>query len=153
LTKAIKVSTSKGNYIRLGANYNAFKNWLDMNNEVFIGMRYGLAIFEQTLNSHITNTSDANAPLYFDTSQISIQDNITQTGLNAHWLEFQIGIKTETFKNLFLSISGSYKIGLSIDDQDNFATLYAPGFNRVFESNTGFGFNYTLSYLIPFVKK
>ena len=26
-------STSKGNYIRIGFNYNAYQNWLDMNNE------------------------------------------------------------------------------------------------------------------------
>ncbi len=144
-------SSSQGSYIRLGANYNAYKNWLDMNNEIFIGARYGLAIFEHTLNSHTTNTSDINQPFYFGSE--STDDNITETGLNAHWLELQIGIKTETFKNLFLSISGSYKIGISIDDQANFDTLYAPGFNRVFASHTGFGFNYTISYLIPFVKK
>ncbi|MFQ3297909.1 MAG: hypothetical protein ACI921_001902, partial [Polaribacter sp.] len=29
----------------------------------------------------------------------------------------------------------------------------SPGFNRIFESNTGFGINYTISYLIPFSKK
>ena len=28
-------STSKGSYIRLGVNTNVYKNWLDMNNEVF----------------------------------------------------------------------------------------------------------------------
>ena len=42
---------------------------------------------------------------------------------------------------------------MSVKDPDNFKTLYAPGFNRVFETGTGFGFNYTLTYLIPFKKK
>jgi len=144
-------SNSKGSYIRLGTNYNAYKNWLDMNNEIFIGMRYGFSIFEQTLDSYTTNTSDANLPFYFDSE--TVNPNITETNLNAHWFEFQLGIKTETFKNLFLSLSGSYKIGINIESQENFETLYVPGFNRVFASRTGFGFNYTLSYLIPFVKK
>ena len=144
-------SSAKGSYIKLGANLNTYENWLDMNNEVFIGMRYGFAIYEHTLSSYETNTSDPETPFYFGSETKT--PNITQTGLSAHWLEFQLGMKTETFKNLFLSISGSYKLGVSIEDQTGFETLYVPGFNRVFASNTGFGFNYTISYLIPFVKK
>ena len=140
-------STSKGSFIRLGANYNAYKNWLDMNNEIYVGMRYGFALFDQTLNSYKPNVGSP----YFPSN--TIQTPVTDTGLTAHWTELQLGIKVETFKNLFLSAGFSYKIMISIDDQENFKTLYAPGFNRVFESNTGFGFNYTISYLIPFVNK
>ena len=64
-----------------------------------------------------------------------------------------LGFKVETFKNLFLSASFSYKIALSVKEPDSFKTLYAPGFNRIFDTGTGFGFNYTISYLIPFSKK
>ncbi|TDQ29792.1 DUF6048 family protein [Tenacibaculum caenipelagi] len=147
-------STSKGNYIRLGANYNAYENWLDMNNEIYVGMRYGFAMFDHTLNSYTPNVSSGSegTPPYFP-SNPSIQTPITDTGLTAHWTELQLGIKAETFKNLFVGFSFSYKIMLSVDDQKGFKTLYTPGFNRVFESNTGFGFNYTISYLIPFVNK
>lgn len=146
-------STSKGNYLRIGANYNAYENWLDMNNEIYVGMRYGLSLFDHTLNSYQPNVSTGteSTPPYFPTT--TIQTPVTETGLTAHWTEFQLGIKAETLKNLFIGFSFSYKIMLSVDDQKNFKTLYAPGFNRVFESNTGFGFNYTISYLIPFVNK
>ncbi|MCF2874984.1 MULTISPECIES: DUF6048 family protein [unclassified Tenacibaculum] len=140
-------STSKGSYIRLGANYNAYQNWLDMNNEIYVGMRYGFALFDQTLNSYRPNVGNS----YFPSNTITTP--VTDTGLTAHWTEFQLGIKVETLKNLFVSASFSYKIMISVDDQTNFKTLYAPGFNRVFESSTGFGFNYTISYLIPFVNK
>lgn len=140
-------STSKGSYIKLGLNYNAYENWLDMNNEIYVGMRYGFALFDQTLHSYKPNVGNT----YFPSN--TIETPVTDTGLTAHWTEFQLGIKVETFKNLFVSASFSYKIMLSVDDQTNFKTLYAPGFNRVFESNTGFGFNYTISYLIPFVNK
>ncbi|MCT4698625.1 DUF6048 family protein [Tenacibaculum haliotis] len=140
-------STSKGSFIRLGANFNAYQNWLDMNNEIYVGMRYGFALFDQTLNSYKTNVGST----YFPSN--TIEAPITETGLTAHWTEFQLGIKVEVLKNLFLSGGFSYKVMLSLDDQKNFKTLYAPGFNRVFESNTGFGFNYTISYLIPFVNK
>ncbi len=140
-------STSKGSYIKLGANFNAYQNWLDMNNEIYVGMRYGFALFDHTLNNSKSNVGNT----YFPSS--TIQTPVTETGLTAHWTEFQLGIKVETFKNLFLSAGFSYKVMLSVDDQTNFKTLYAPGFNRIFESNTGFGFNYTVSYLIPFVNK
>lgn len=140
-------STSKGNYIKLGFNYNAYKNWLDMNNEIFLGYRYGFSLFDQTLNNYTPNVNTN----YFPASQKT--SGTTTTGLNAHWSEFVVGLKVETFKNFFLSFSGSYKVLMSVKEPDNFKTLYAPGFNRIFESGTGFGFNYTLTYLIPFKKK
>lgn len=140
-------STSKGSYIRLGANYNAYSNWLDMNNEIYVGGRYGFALFEQTLNRYTPNINST----YFPAKTIT--KPISESGLTAHWVELQLGVKVETFKNLFIGFSGSYKIGISIKDQQNFKTLYTPGFNRVFNSGTGFGFNYTISYLIPFTKK
>ena len=146
-------STSKGSYIRLGANYNAYKNWLDMNNEIFVGLRYGFSIFEQTLNSYTqnNNTGEVNIPPYFDPATSTTP--MTETGLNAHWSEIVVGFRAETLNNLFLSASFSYKILINVKDQEGFKTLYAPGFNRIFESGTGFGFNYSISYLIPFKKK
>ena len=144
-------STSKGNYIRLGLNYNAYDNWLDMNNEIFVGYRYGFSLFNQTLNNYTTNVSDMENGSYFP----AVLNTIGQasTSLNAHWSELMIGIKAETLQNLFIGFSFSYKILMSVKDPENFKTLFSPGFNRIFESNTGFGINYTISYLIPFSKK
>lgn len=150
-------STVKGSYIRLGFNFNAYQNWLDMNNEVILGYRYGFSLFEQTLNSYTPNVSNANnvtditAGNYFPTYTITTP--VTETGLNAHWSEFVVGFRAETFKNIFFTFTGSYKILMSVKDQENFKTLYSPGFNRIFDSETGFGFNYTITYLIPFKKK
>jgi hypothetical protein len=144
-------STSKGNYIRLGLNYNAYDNWLDMNNEIFVGYRYGFSLFNQTLNNYTTNVSDMENGSYFP----AVLNTIGQasTSLNTHWSEFMIGIKAETLQNLFIGFSFSYKILMSVKDPEGFKTLFSPGFNRIFESNTGFGINYTISYLIPFSKK
>ena len=140
-------STAKGNYIRLGFNLNTYKNWLDMNNEVFVGFRYGFSLFDQTLNSYTPNVNSS----YFPSNTISTP--ITTKDLTAHWSELVVGFRAETFKNFFVTVSGSYKILIDVKDPENFKTLYAPGFNRIFESGTGFGFNYTLTYLIPFKKK
>ena len=143
-------STAKGSYMRLGFNFNSYKNWLDMNNEIFLGLRYGLSFFDQTLNSYTSNVTDPTTGIYFTPNTVTASQT---TSLNAHWTEFMFGIKTETFKNTFIGLSVSYKILISNKEPDNFKTLYAPGFNRIFDSGTGFGFNYTISYLIPFSKK
>lgn len=140
-------STAKGTYIRLGGNLNVYNNWLDMNNEIFVGGRYSFALFDQTINSYTYNINNS----YFPPKTITTP--ITTSNLTAHWLEFQLGLKVETLKNLFVSLHGSFKVGISIDNPNNFKTLYSPGFNRVFSTSTGFGFNYTISYLIPFVNK
>ena len=118
-----------------------------MNNEIFIGFRYGFATFEQRLNSYQINTSNPLLPAQFNTTPS------TENGLTAHWSELLVGFRAEIYTNIFISFSGSYKIMVSITDPVNFKTHYAPGFNRVYTSNTGFGFNYTISYLIPFRKK
>jgi len=144
-------STSKGNYIRLGMNLNAYNNWLDMNNEIFVGYRYGFSLFDQTLNSYTPNVSDAENGNYF-LADLNTNSR-TATNLNAHWSELMVGLKAETFNNLFIGFSVSYKVLMSVKEPENFKALFAPGFNRIYESNTGFGFNYTVSYLIPFSKK
>jgi len=144
-------STSVGNYIRLGFNYNAYKNWLDMNNEVFVGVRYGFSLFDQTLNAYTPNVSDLENGNYFPA--IVKEPSMTANSLNAHWSEFMVGLKAETLKNVFVSFSVSYKVLMRVREPAGFKTLFAPGFNRIFESSTGFGFNYTLSYLLPFSKK
>jgi len=140
-------STSKGSFLKIGFNYNAYQNWLNMNNEIFVGMRYATSIFDQTLDSYRINTGNE----YFTSNTIA--STSSSTGLNAHWTEFVMGIKVEAYKNLFLGFSFSYKIMLSLEHPENFQSLYVPGFNRVFETETGFGFNYTISYTIPFVNK
>jgi len=113
-------STSKGNYIRLGLNYNAYDNWLDMNNEIFVGYRYGFSLFNQTLNNYTTNVSDLENGSYFP----AVLNTVGQasTSLNAHWSEFMIGIKAETLQNLFIGFSFSYKILMSVKDPENFKT-------------------------------
>ena len=118
-----------------------------MNNEVFTGFRLGFSSFDQTLESYTINSGDVN----FLGNQVVINEKTSN--LNAQWFEFMLGIKVETFKNLFVSFSGSYKLMISVKDPVNFRSLYAPGFNRIYASNTGFGFNYTISYLIPLKKK
>ena len=139
--------TTKGSYFKVGFNYNAYENWAGMNNEIYVGLRYGLSFFNQTLNSYTPNVPGT----YFIAE--TLEPNTVFNDLTAQWVEFVFGMKVETFKNLYLGVSISFNNMISTTDPENFKNLQVPGFNRVFLNNTGVGFNYTISYLIPIVKK
>ena len=138
--------TTEGQYIKIGADYNAYENWLNMENAIYVGARYGFSTFTQTLNNGILN-----ADPIFGEQPITAPHEFN--GLNAHWVELVIGIKAELLNNLYLGFSFSGKRMVSTKEPDNFKNLFVPGFNRVFLNNSGFGFNYTISYLIPLYKK
>jgi len=139
--------TTKGSFIKLGANFNAYENWKGMDNQIYVGARYGFSFFEQTLNSYTPNMSGT----YFITDPIEADTNFKD--LNAHWLEFLFGMKVETFKNLYLGMQFSIKKMITTKEPNNFKNLYIPGFNRVFSNDLGVGFNYTISYNIPLINK
>lgn len=139
--------TTKGSFIKVGVNYNAYKNWAGMTNEIYVGARYGFGLFNQTLNSYTPNVRGT----YF--IPVEVLPNTEFKDLSAHWAELVFGIKAETFKNLYLGFSFSFKTMISTKEPTNFKNLYVPGFNRVYLNDTGFGINYTLSYLIPIIKK
>lgn len=139
--------TTKGSYIKLGANYNAYNNWLDMNNEIFVGVRYGFSTFNQNVNSYTINQNG----VYFD--EFIDQNQIKYDNLTAHWAEFILGIKVETFKNLFLGASVSFNTLIKTEDPENFQNLYIPGFNKRHLNSSSAGFNYTVSYQIPLYKR
>lgn len=138
--------TTDGQYIKAGVDYNAYENWLDMENLIYVGLRYGFSTFSQKLNSGTINSSP-----YFTEQTVTAPQEFT--GLNAHWAEVVVGIKAEVLNNLFLGFSFSGKKMITTKEPDNFKNLFVPGFNRVFLNNSGFGLNYTISYLIPLYKK
>lgn len=137
---------TKGQYLKLGVNYNVYKNWLEMDNEIFVGLRYGYSTFEQSVSNIIINTENSLPPL-------SLPETQNFKNLNAGWLEFIVGIKAEIYKNVFLGfqLSGNKIVHQKVPE--NFKNLYIPGFNRVFINNSGFGFNYTIAYRIPILKR
>lgn len=139
--------TTEGSYFKIGANYNAYDNWVGMTNEIFVGFRYGVSFFDNTLNSYTPNMYGEY--IIPDT----VEANTKYSGLTAQWAEFIAGMKVETFKNLYMGFSISFKIMTSNKDPENFKNLYVPGFYDVSLNNMGFGFNYSLSYLIPYARK
>lgn len=139
--------TTKGSYFKIGFDYNAYENWLDMENMIYTGVRYGFSTFSQNLNSYKIYDKDP----YFD--EVVVYPNQKYSGLTAHWAEVIAGIKAEVFDNLFLGFSVRLNVLLTEKKPTGFDNLYIPGFNRTYDGNFGVGFNYTVSYFIPLYKK
>ncbi len=138
--------TTNGNYIRLGANYNLNINWMDREDLMYVGFRYGLSSFSQTLNWYKPYTTDP----YFPTQRV--EANKKYSGLSAHWVEFVAGIKTRVFNNVFMGFSLRLNGLISQTQPEDFENLYIPGFNKKHSGAIGVGFNYSISYFIPFYK-
>ena len=147
-TESNLTASTKGSYFKIGGDFNAYNNWVGMNNAIYVGLRYGFSTFDQNLEEYTIYTGDSTFP------GTMVIDPSTYKGLTAHWAEFIFGIKTEILTNLFLSINLQLKNKFSEDVPENFNNLYLPGFNKTNDySDFGVGFGYGVSYLIPIYKK
>ncbi|MDI1255902.1 MAG: DUF6048 family protein [Flavobacterium sp.] len=140
--------TTKGTYLKAGFDYNAHENWLDLENMIYIGLRYGISSFSQELNSY--NIYNPNP--YFAEPSV-IQSGEKFNGLSAQWMEVVVGLKTQVFKNTFVGFSFRMNKLFSNQKPSGFDNLYIPGFNRTYNGDFGVGFNYTVSYFLPLYKK
>lgn len=139
--------TTNGTYIKAGFDYNAYENWLGMENMIYIGLRYGFSSFSQTLNSYEVY----NPNQYFDEAP-EIVSGEKFNGLTAQWMEVVAGVKAEVFNNVYVGFSLRVNRLFSNKKPDNFDNLYIPGFNRTYDGDFGVGFNYTVSYFLPLYK-
>lgn len=141
-------STAKGSYLKAGFDYNAYENWLNMENIISIGLRYGFSTFSQQLNSYKIYNSNR----YFGENPEIISGE-KFNGLTASWLEVVAGLKAKVFNNVFVGFSLRFNTLISNTKPSNFDNLYIPGFNRTYNGSFGVGFNYTVTYFVPIYKK
>jgi hypothetical protein len=139
--------TTKGTYFKAGFDYNTYDNWWGMHNMIYVGLRYGVSTFSQTLNSY----SIYNPHPYFGETPTLISGE-KYDGLTAQWIEVLAGIKAEIVNNLYVGFSVRLNNLITNKTPDNFDNLYIPGFNRTYGGNFGAGFNYTISYFVPIFK-
>lgn len=140
--------TTKGTYFKVGFDYNVYENWLDMENLIYIGLRYGVSSFSQELNSYKVYNPN---PYFGETP--SVISGQKYDGLSAHWAEFVVGMKAEMFSNLYVGFSFRINRLISNTESSEFQNLYIPGYNRKYSGDFGVGFNYTVTYFVPIYKK
>jgi len=141
---------STGSFLRIGFDYNMFENWIGMDNSIYVGVRYGTSSFSSKILDYNVRNKDS----YFSNLVEDEFQTIEYSNLSGNWIEILLGIKVETFKNVYLGLSLRLNKLLSDEKPNNFGNLFIPGFNKVTDENTfGSGFNYTLTYSIPLKKR
>jgi hypothetical protein len=140
-------ANGSGSYIKLGVDYNAYRNWKGMQNSIYVGIRYAFASFSTELEEYTIYTRN---PYFERDTRIENQE---YNNLTANWLEMQLGIKVEVLNNLYLGAHVQLKRMIGQSTPGNFDNLYVPGFNRTYDSSSiGVGYGYAISYLIPLYK-
>ena len=137
-----------GSFLKLGANYNVYKNRKGMNNEIYVGFRYGIGKFNHKLNSYAIYDLDQ----YWNQNLVN---NVTDfKNLTASWIEFVLGFNAEVLNNTYMGLGLRLKRLINQGKPNNFSNLYIPGFNKVLEGNVlGVGISYSIFYQIPIYKK
>ena len=139
---------TKGNFFKAGINYNVFKNLQDLENEIYVGFRFGSSKFDHQLNSFTIYNVDQ----YWN--QNNIENLISFDNLSANWLEFIVGFKAQVITNFYMGLNFNVSRLLNQKNPENFNNLYIPGFNKVLENNSiGVGLSYTIQYQIPLFRK
>lgn len=142
--------TSNGSYYKLGFDYNMYDNWEGMNNQVYLGLRFAASSHKQILNSYTI----LNRTPFWPGEEIPINTGYAigeRNDLNAYWLEIVTGFKVQLLNNLYLGLSLRLNRLISDKIPENFDNVFIPGFNKKTDENKfGAGFNYTLSYTLPF---
>ncbi|MGY5351314.1 DUF6048 family protein [Wenyingzhuangia sp. IMCC45533] len=139
--------TVTGQYVKAGLNYNLYTNWLNMDNELYVGFRYGFSNFSNQLN-HYTIFQEGT---YFPIREIN--DATKFEALNAHWVELVAGVKVEVISNLYLGFMINISKIITTKEPNNFENTYSPGFGSISQNGNGSNINYTISYRIPIYKK
>ena len=151
-------ATSKGSYFKLGADYNAYDNWYGMQNNIIVGVRYGIGTAKQQLNSY-SITQDSNGQAVFpEDIRTERSDGMPfeeSEALTSQWIELLFGLKAEIARsNIYMGFHISLKRMISKRQPEQFDSLFVPGFGLTNDfSDIGVGYNYTITYLIPFFKK
>ncbi len=141
-------SNTKGSFIRVGADFNAYKNLIGMRNLIFTGFRYGFSTFDQRLNSFTIIQQDD----FFKNPERPSSFN--SNGLTSHWIEFVSGIKAEVLNNVFVGFSVSVRRTITDQKPNGFDNFFIPGFGKTNDaSEFAAGFSYFVSYYLPLYKK
>ena len=139
---------TKGSFIKIGANYNVFNNFENLENEIYVGFRVSSSKFDHQLNSFTIYSKDQ----YWN--QNKIENTEFFKDLSATWFELIFGFNAEVFNNTYMGLSLRLKRLLNQKEPTNFRNLYVPGFNKVLENNkVGVGITYTVQFQIPIYKK
>ncbi len=137
--------TNEGSYLRLGADINFMNKDRHLNNAIF-GLRYSTSSFNDRLDY------DTRAVIQEDTGWPSSIETVTNDNAKASWYEMVTGLKIRIVKQLYMGFTARFKFLLRVKETENLRPYYIPGYGKNVNTSA-FGFNYYISYRLPFRKK
>ncbi len=129
-----------GHYFRVGMDINFLLKDPD-HNMFFIGFRYGVSYFGESLNYRFPDN-------YYGI----ITKSLTENNLTGHWAEITIGIRIKIFPGFWMGYTGRLKLAPGVSGGDGQLLAHdIPGYGLASHANY-WGFNYQLFWRIPLRK-
>lgn len=133
---------STGAFWKFCFKYNILKRKDDDKKSIgFLSLRSGYAILKQKTGNITILGND------FPSQAFNLKDET----LNTFWIEFGGGIRASLIKNLMMGWNIHGRIRLKDPGYELVPPVYIPGFGDG-SKKFNMGFEYTISYIIPFVK-
>ena len=136
---------NNGSYLRFGADIN-FLNKDPHLNIAFFGLRYATSSFTDKLEY------DTKAIIQSNTGWPSTRETSSTGNGKANWYEMVAGLKIRVVKQLYMGFTVRYKLMMNVKQAEELRPYYIPGFGKNINTSA-FGFNYYVSYRLPFRKK
>jgi hypothetical protein len=137
--------SNEGTYLRFGADIN-FMHDDPHNNVTFFGLRYASSSFNDQLDY------TTNQVIQSETGWPNTDESLANNQANARWFEMVTGIKIRVVKQLYMGFTVRYKLLMKTGGSSKLRPYYVPGFGKNI-GTSAFGFNYYISYRLPFRKK
>ncbi|MCK5209226.1 MAG: hypothetical protein KAQ79_14425, partial [Cyclobacteriaceae bacterium] len=145
LSEDTYVYENNGSYLRLGADINFMQRNPHLNVALF-GLRYVASSFNDKLDY------DTRAVIHSQTGWPNTRETISNPNAKANWYEMVTGLKIRVVKQLYMGFTLRFKFLMKVKQTENFRPYNIPGFGKNIEESN-FGFNYYISYRLPFRKK
>ena len=136
---------TSGTFFRLGADANFMTKDPD-NNAAFFGIRYGRALFNETLDYTFPDPVSGSPANY----------SASNTNYSAGWGEFALGLRVKVLPLIYLGYTVRYKFALGFKDSNTLIPYEVPGYGPSFEGslkNSYWGFNYYVAIGIPLKRR
>lgn len=135
---------SDGSYIRFGVDYDIMK-YLDPDCDdfIFVGLRYAHATFYHSA-SNITVGNDIWGN--------NTTSEIPTKWLSAQWVEVTAGLRANIIGNFYLGWNVRLRVKTFLQNDATLFPYNIPGFGRAWATGR-VGFNYSIYYKIPLIKK
>jgi len=136
---------NNGSYLRLGADVNLMYKDQHLN-IAFFGLRYASSSFNDKLDY------DTKAIIQSEIGWPSTRESVSNAKVKANWFEMVSGLKVRVVKQLYMGFTVRFKFMKKLNGIEELRPYYIPGFGKNI-NKSAFGFNYYISYRLPFRKK